>query len=324
MPKAIRIHKTGGPEVLIWEDIDVGEPGAGQVRIKQVASGLNFIDCYQRSGLYPMELPTALGSEGAGVVEAIGPGVKKFAVGQRVTYAGGERGSYAEARIMPATAVVALPDNVDDHTAAAMMLKGMTVHMLMFKCHSVQAGETILVHAAAGGVGTIMCQWANHLGATVIGTVGTDEKAERARANGCHHTINYTKENFTERVMEITSGKGVPVVYDSIGKNTFEGSLDVLQNFGNMVTFGNASGPVPPVEPLLLMQKGSVTLSRPTLMNYITDLNQRDAATNALFNVVGNGHVRIEIGQTFPLSETADAHRALENRQTTGSTVLTI
>ena len=324
MPKAIRIHETGGPEVLTWEDIEVGDPGDGQIRIKQVASGLNFIDCYQRSGLYPMDLPTTLGSEGAGVVEAVGPGVKKFTVGQRVTYAGGKRGSYAEARIMPATAVVALPDNVHDHTAAAMMLKGMTVHMLMFKCHTVQAGETILVHAAAGGVGTIMCQWANYLGATVIGTVSTDEKAQKARANGCHQVINYTTENFTEKVLEITNGKGVPVVYDSIGKNTFEGSLDCLQDFGDMVTFGNASGPVPPVEPLLLMQKGSVTLSRPTLMNYITDLNQRDVAADALFHVVGNGHVKIEIGQTFPLSETADAHRALESRRTTGSTVLTI
>ena len=324
MPKAIRIHETGGPEVLTWEDIEVGDPGEGQVRIKQVASGLNFIDCYQRSGLYPMELPTTLGSEGAGVIEAVGRGVDKFSVGQRVTYAGGERGSYAEVRIMPASTVIALPDNVDDHAAAAMMLKGMTVHMLMFKCHAVQAGETILVHAAAGGVGTIMCQWANYLGATVIGTAGTDEKVQKARANGCHHTINYTTENFTEKVLDITNGKGVPVVYDSIGKDTFEGSLDSLQNFGDMVTFGNASGPVPPIEPLLLMQKGSITLSRPTLMNYTTDLSQRDAAADALFHVVGNGHVKIEIGQTFPLSETADAHRALESRQTAGSTVLTV
>ena len=324
MPKAIRIHETGGPDVLTWEDIRVDEPGDGQIRIKQVASGLNFIDCYQRSGLYPMDLPTTLGSEGVGVVEAVGPGVDKFTVGQRVAYAGGERGSYAEARIMPATAVVALPDNVDDFAAAAMMLKGMTVHMLMFKCHTIQAGETILVHAAAGGVGTIMCQWANYLGATVIGTVGSDEKAQKARNNGCQYTINYTTENFTEKVLDITNGKGVPVVYDSIGKNTFQGSLDCLHNFGDMVTFGNASGPVPPVEPLLLMQKGSVTLSRPTLMSYTTDLSQRDAAADALFHVVGNGHVKIEIGQTFPLSETADAHRDLESRQTTGSTVLTI
>ncbi len=324
MPKAIRIHETGGPEVLTWEDINVGDPGEGQIRIKQVASGLNFIDCYQRSGLYPMDLPTTLGSEGAGIVEAIGPGVNKFSAGQRVTYAGGERGSYAEARIMPASAVVALPDNIDDFTAAAMMLKGMTAHMLMFKCHAVKAGETVLIHAAAGGVGTIMCQWANYLGANVIGTVGTDEKAEKASKNGCHHTINYTKENFTEKVMEYTNGKGVPVVYDSIGKNTFEGSLDCLQNFGDMVTFGNASGPVAPVEPLLLMQKGSLSLSRPTLMNYASDLIQRDTAASDLFDVVGNGHVKIEIGQTFALSDTANAHRALESRKTTGSTVLSI
>jgi len=324
MPKAIRIHETGGPEVLKWEDVEVGDPGEGEIRIKQTASGLNFIDCYQRSGLYPIELPTALGSEGAGVVDAVGPGVTNLSVGQRVAYAGGERGSYAEERVMPAGVVVPVPDNVDDNTAAGMMLKGMTVHMLLFKCHAVQAGETILVHAAAGGVGTIMCQWAKHLGATVIGTVGSEEKAALAKSNGCDHTINYTTENFTDRVMEFTDGKGVPVVYDSIGQSTFEGSLDCLEDFGDMVTFGNASGPIPPVEPLLLMQKGSVTLARPTLMNYTTDPARKQAAAAALFDVVGNGHVKIEIGQTFPLSETADAHRALESRQTTGSTVLTV
>ena len=286
MPKAIRIHETGGPEVLTFEDIEVGDPGEGQVRIKQVASGLNFIDCYQRSGLYPMELPTTLGSEGAGVVEAIGTGVDKFTVGQRVTYAGGQRGSYAEARIMPASAVIALPDNVDDHTAAAMMLKGMTVHMLMFKCHAVQAGETILVHAAAGGVGTIMCQWANYLGATVIGTVGTDEKAQKARAMVAI-TPSTTRRKILPRKYWISQTvKEFPWYTTRLAKILLRDPSTVLQNFGNMVTFGNASGPVPPVEPLLLMQKGSVTLSRPTLMNYTTDLKQRDAAADALFNVL--------------------------------------
>ena len=324
MPKAIRIHETGGPEVLKWEEVSIGNPGEGEVRVKQVASGLNFIDCYQRSGLYPIELPSTLGSEGVGVVEEVGPDVNNFTTGQRVAYAGGNRGSYAEERIMPSAAIVAVPDSVDDYSAAAMMLKGMTVHMLIFKCHSVQPGETILVHAAAGGVGAILCQWANHLGATVIGTVGSDQKAQKAKANGCNYTINYTEENFAEKVLEITDGKGVPVVYDSIGKDTFESSLDSLQNFGTLVTFGNASGPIPPVEPLLLMQKGSVALSRPTLMNYTSTLSQRDEAAEALFEVVGNGHVKVEIGQTFPLSETADAHRALEARETTGSTVLII
>lgn len=322
MSKAIRIHETGGPEVLSWEDVEVGDPGEGEIRLKQTASGLNFIDCYQRSGLYPLELPLTLGTEGAGVIEAIGPGVDHLTVGQRVAYAGGQMGSYAEERLIAAGAVVPVPDSVEDQTAAAMMLKGMTSHMLLFKCYAVQPGDTILVHAAAGGVGSIMCQWANHLGATVIGTVGSDEKAALAKANGCHHPINYSTENFAERVKEITGGKGVPAVYDSIGKDTFEGSMDCLENFGAMITFGNASGPVPAVEPLTLMQKGSISLSRPTLMNYAADRAQRDKAAAALFDVVGSGHVKIEIGQTYPMSDAAQAHRDLEGRRTTGSTVL--
>ncbi|NQV56686.1 MAG: quinone oxidoreductase [Rhodospirillales bacterium] len=322
MTKAIRIHEHGGPEVLKWEDVEVGDPGVGEVRIRHTAVGLNFIDCYQRSGLYPMDLPLTLGTEGAGVIEAVGPGVDGFSEGQRVAYAGGQMGSYSEARIMNAGVLVPLADGVEDQTAAAMMLKGMTAHMLLFKCFPVSAGDTILIHAAAGGVGSIVCQWATHLGATVIGTVGSDEKAKIAKAHGCDHPINYSTENFAERVREITGGAGVPVVYDSVGKDTFAGSLDCLSNFGYLISFGNASGPAPAVEPLTLMSKGSLFLGRPTLINYTADHALRLAAAKALFEVVENGAVKIEIGQTFPLADTAKAHAALERRQTTGSTVL--
>ena len=282
MPKAIRIHIHGDPEVMQWEDIKVGDPEEGEVRLTLKAAGLNFIDCYQRSGLYPMKLPLTLGSEGVGIVNSVGPGVNNLSVGQRVAYSGGQIGSYAEERLISQAALIPLPDNIDDQTAAAMMLKGLTAHMLLFKCYPVQRGDTILVHAAAGGVGNIMCQWANHLGAVVIGTVGNEQKAEEAAANGCHHPINYSTENFDDRVREITHGRGVPVVYDSIGKDTFDQSLDCLQPFGAMVTFGNASGPVPAIEPLKLMQKGSITLSRPTLFNYAADTNRRDKAVSDL------------------------------------------
>ena len=322
MPKAIRIYKHGGPEVLQWEETVVNEPGKGEVRLTMKAAGLNFIDCYQRSGLYPMELPTTLGAEGVGEITAIGPGVSGVTVGQRVAISGGQIGSYAEERLIAANALIPLPDDIDDNTAAAMMLKGMTAHMLLFKCYPVKTGDTILVHAAAGGVGTILCQWGNSLGATVIGTVGSDEKAEKAKASGCHYPINYVKDNFHEKVIEITNGKGVPVVYDSIGKDTFEASLNCLQNFGAMITFGNASGPVSAIEPLLLMQKGSITLSRPTLMHYAADETRRNEAAKSLFNVVASGQVKIKIGQTFALSETSKAHEAIENRETTGSTIL--
>ena len=269
-----------------------------------------------------MDLPLTLGAEGVGVVDAVGPGVTNLSTGQRVAYSGGQIGSYAEERLISAEALIPLPEFIDDQTAAAMMLKGMTVHMLLFKCYAVQPGDVILVHAAAGGVGTILCQWANHLGVTVIGTVGNEAKAQKAKANGCKHPINYATKNFTEKVLEITAGKGVPVVYDSIGADTFEGSLDCLQNFGVLVTYGNASGPVPAVEPLVLMQKGSIALCRPTLMHYAAERDRRDKAANDLFDVVGKGHIKIEVGQSFPLSDTAQAHRALEARQTTGSTVL--
>jgi NADPH2:quinone reductase len=322
MTKAIRIHEHGGPDVLTWEDMDLGDPGDGEVRLRQTAVGLNFIDCYQRSGLYPMDLPLTLGTEAAGVIEAVGPGVEGLTAGQRVAYAGGQLGSYAEERIMNAGVLVPVPDGIEDQTAAAMMLKGMTAHMLLFKCYPVQPGDTILIHAAAGGVGTILCQWAKHLGATVIGTVGSDAKAAIAKNHGCDHPINYSTENFAERVREITGGAGVPVVYDSVGKDTFEASLDCASNFGYVISFGNASGPAPAVKPLTLMAKGSLFLGRPTLMNYTADHALRLEAARALFDAVEGGAVKIEVGQTFPLAETAKAHAALESRATTGSTVL--
>jgi len=322
MTKAMRVYEHGGPEVLQWEDIELGDPGEGEVQIKHTAVGLNFIDCYQRSGLYPMDLPITLGAEGAGVIEALVPGVDDLTTGQRVAYAGGQIGSYSEARNILANVLVPIPDNIEDQTAAAMMLKGLTAHMLLFKCYAVQPGNTILMHAAAGGVGSIVCQWANAIGAIVIGTVGSKEKAKKAKANGCHHPVNYSTENFVERVKELTDGKGVPVVYDSIGLNTYDKSMDCLDMFGCLVSFGNASGPVPAIEPLTLMQKGSISLSRPTLFNYTSDPARRLAAASALFDVVSSGKVNIEIGQTFPLAETAAAHTALESRQTMGSTVL--
>ena len=323
MTKAIRIHQYGGPETLKWEDVEVGEPGDGQVRIRHTAIGLNFIDVYHRTGLYPVPaLPTVIGMEGAGVVEAMGPGVSDLEVGQRVGYASGPVGSYAEARLMPAGRVVALPDGIDDRQAAAIMLKGMTAHYLLRRTFRVKAGDTILIHAAAGGVGLLVCQWAKHLGATVIGTVGTDEKARAAAANGCDHPIVYTRENFTERAREITGGEGVDVVYDSIGKDTFVGSLDCLKPLGMMVTYGNASGPVAAFDCGMLAAKGSLFLTRPTLMTYTAKREDLVSAAKELFDVVLGGQVKITVGQTYPLSETAQAHRDLEARKTSGSTLL--
>ena len=321
MSKSIRIHETGGPEVLKWEDVEVPAPGEGEIRVRHTAIGLNFIDIYQRSGLYPLELPLTLGVEAAGVVEEIGTGIDNFELGQRITYSGGQMGAYAEERTMNAAAAIALPDNIDDQTAAAMMLKGMTAHMLMFRVYPVNAGDTVLIHAASGGVGTIMCQWAKHLGATVIGTVGSDEKAEHAKAHGCDHPIVYTRENFTDRVLEITDGAKLPVVYDSIGKDTFEGSLDCLRNFGVLASFGNASGPIPDFSPLVLMQKGSLSLTRPTLFNHVGNRADLETAANALFEVVGGGQLKIEVNQTYPLKDVAQAHQDLAARKTTGSTV---
>lgn len=323
MPKAIRIHEYGGPEVLRWEDVDIADPGPGQLRIRQAAIGLNYIDVYHRTGLYPLPgLPWTLGMEGAGQIEAVGEGVTEFKVGDRVAYASPPVGAYAEVRLISADRVVALPDTIDDQTAAAMMLQGLTAQYLLRRTYRVQPGDAILLHAAAGGVGLIASQWARQLGALVIGTVGSDEKAEIARAHGCHHTIVYTRENFAERVQDITNGQGVAVVYDSVGQETFMGSLDCLKPLGMMVSFGNASGPVAAFEPGILAAKGSLFLTRPTLMHYTAQRRDLLASAADLFDVVVIGAVKIEVRQTYPLAETAQAHRDLEGRKTTGSTVL--
>ena len=323
MTKAIQFSEYGGPEVLKWEDVAIGDPGPGEARVRHTAIGLNYIDTYQRSGLYPLPgFPSGLGLEGAGIVEAVGEGVTDIKVGARVAYAGGPAGSYSEARVMPVARLVTIPDAIDDQTAAAMMLKGMTAQYLLRQTFVVKAGDTILTHAAAGGVGLILCQWAKHLGATVIGTVGSDEKAELAKANGCDHPIVYTRENFAERVRDITDGQGVPVVYDSVGAATWEGSLDCLRPRGLMVSFGNASGKVEPVEPVTLSAKGSLYLTRPTLFHYTETRAELLATAGDLFDVVGPGHVKIHVNQTYDLADAAQAHRDLEGRKTTGSTVL--
>jgi len=324
MVKAIRIHQTGGPEVLTWEDVTIGDPGPGEIRVRTAAAGLNFIDVYYRTGLYKgAEMPLTLGFEGAGTVEAVGDGVTGISVGDRVAYVN-PIGSYAEARLMPADRAVPLPGDIDFDTAAAMMLKGLTAHYLLRRTYRVQSGDTVLIHAAAGGVGLIACQWAKSLGATVIGTVGSDAKAEQARAHGCDHPIVYTRENFTDRVREITDGKGVPVVYDSIGKSTFEGSIDCLAPLGMMVSFGNATGPVPPIDPAMLTARGALFFTRPTLFAYVGTRADLLSAASELFDVVTSGKVRIEVNQRWPLAQTADAHRALEARKTTGSTIMTV
>jgi len=323
MVHAIRIHEYGGPEALRWEEVDVGDPGPGEVRIRHTAIGVNFIDVYQRTGLYPLpQLPAILGQEGAGVVEAAGAGVTDLKAGDRVAYASAPIGAYSEARLMPADRVVPVPEGIDDRQAAAMMLKGMTAQYLIRSTYRIQAGETILVHAAAGGVGLILCQWAKSLGVTVIGTVGSDEKAELARAHGCTHPIVYTRENFVERVREITGGKGLPVVYDSVGQATYMGSLDCLKPRGLLVLFGQSSGAVPPFNLGILAQKGSLYVTRPTLATYAATREDLLGCAGELFDVVRQGTVRINVNHTFPLKDTAEAHRALEGRKTTGSTVL--
>ena len=323
MPKAIRIHRTGGPDEMRWEDVEVGAPGPGEIRIRHEAVGLNYIDVYFRTGLYPApSLPFSPGMEGAGVVEAVGEGVGSVAVGDRVAYAAPPVGSYAEERLMPAGKVVKVPAGIDSQQAAAMMLQGMTVEYLLRRTYPVRSGETILFHAAAGGVGLIACQWAKHLGATVIGTVGSDEKAALARAHGCDHPIVYTRESFTERVRDLTGGAGVPVVYDAVGRDTFEGSLDCLAPRGTLVSFGQSSGKIDPFDVGVLSAKGSLYLTRPTLMTYTASRTDLEASAEALFDVVGRGAVRIAVNQTFPLAEAAAAHRALESRRTTGSTIL--
>jgi len=323
MPKAIKIYEIGGPEVMRWEEYDPGQPAAGEARVQHEAVGLNFIDVYHRAGTYPLPaLPAILGMEGAGIVTAIGEGVTEVAAGDRVAYAGLPPGAYAEARLIPAHRLVKVPDAISTRQAAAMMLQGMTARYLLRGCYNVKAGDTILIHAAAGGVGLIACQWAHHLGATVIGTVGSEEKAELARSHSCHHTILYNQEDFVERTREITGGKGVDVVYDSVGQATFMKSLDCLRPTGMMVSFGQSSGLVPPFDPGLLGAKGSLFLTRPSLMTYTAERDALLEHAQDLFEVVESGAVKIEIQQTYPLSEAARAHQNLEARKTTGSTIL--
>lgn len=323
MPHAIRIHRPGGPEVLSWDEVEVGDPGPRQVKIRQAAAGLNFIDVYYRTGLYPQPMPFTPGSEGAGTVESVGDGVTNVKAGDRVAYAG-PLGGYAEERLIEADRLVKLPNDIAFDQAAAMMLQGMTARMLLRSVYPVKDGDTILVHAAAGGVGLILCQWASALGATVIGTVSTEEKAELARAHGCAHPILYTKQDFAAEVDKLTAGQKLPVVYDSVGKATFLKSLDCLRRRGLMVSFGNASGPVDPISPLVLSQKGSLFLTRPTLFHYIATRPELEEAANDLFDVVRSGTVKIEVKQRFPLAEAAEAHRALEARETVGSTIFTV
>jgi len=321
MPHAMRIHEHGGAEKMRWEMVEVGDPGPGQVRVRSTAVGLNFVDIYQRNGLYPMQLPFTLGSEGAGVIEAVGPKVKDLKVGDRVAYSS-PLGAYAEVLLRPADRLVKVPAGVEDQTAAAMMLKGLTAQYLIRRTYRVKKGDTIVMHAAAGGVGQILCQWAKHLGATVIGTVGSDEKVDLAKKAGCKHVIVLAREKFSERVKEITKGKGVPVVYDGIGKDTFMDSLDCLQPMGLMASFGNASGAVTAFNPGILAQKGSLFLTRPTLVHYTASRDDLVKAARELFAVVKSGAVKIRVNQTYALRDAAQAQNDLEARKTTGSTVL--
>ncbi|WP_175905873.1 quinone oxidoreductase family protein [Burkholderia seminalis] len=322
MPKAIRYDQPGGPEVMKWVDVEVGEPQAGEVRIRQHAVGLNYIDVYFRTGLYPQPLPGGLGMEAAGEVTAVGDGVTAFKVGDRVAYVGQPPGAYAQERVMPAARLVKLPDGISYDDAASVMLQGLTAHYLLRRTYPVKAGDTILIHAAAGGVGLLACQWAKALGATVIGTVGSDEKAALAQAHGCDHPIVYTRENFTQHVKEITNGAGVPVVYDSIGKDTYIGSLDCLAPLGYFVSFGNASGPLPPIDSKEFSSRGSLFFTRPTLFSYIAKRADLEAAAAELFDVILSGKVKTSINQRYPLAEVGRAHAELEARKTTGSTIL--
>jgi NADPH2:quinone reductase len=322
MVKAIRIHENGPPSAMKWEEVEVGKPGKGEARIRHTAVGLNFIDTYHRSGLYKLPMPLVLGMEGAGTVEAVGRGVTGLKPGDRVAYATTPLGSYSEARLIPADRLVKVPSTITDEQAASMMLKGMTACYLLRRTYRVQKGDTVLIHAAAGGVGLIACQWAKHLGATVIGTVGSPAKAKLAKAHGCDYPIDYSKEDFVARVKKITRGKGVPVVYDSVGRTTLDGSLDCLAPRGMMVSFGNASGPPPAVSPLTLGAKGSLFLTRPSLPSYIATRKELESIARELFSVVRSGAVKIEINQRYALKDAARAHRDLEARRTTGSTIL--
>ncbi len=321
MVHAIRIHQAGGPEVMKWESVEVPAPGPGQVRLKQQAVGVNYIDVYQRSGLYKLPLPFVAGSEGAGEVVAVGPGVSDFKVGDRGAYAGA-LGGYAEERVMPADRLVKLPDNIDYKTGAAMMLQGMTVRYLLRETYKVGKGTAMLLHAAAGGIGLIACQWARHLGATIIGTVSTPQKAALAKEHGCTHVINYNTEDFVKRTRELTNGQGVDVVYDAVGKDTYPGSLDCLKPLGLWVSFGNASGAISNFDLLLLSAKGSLYATRPTLGTYVAKRADLLANAGELFDVVGKGIVKINVNHTYPLKDAAQAHRDLEARKTTGSIVL--
>jgi NADPH2:quinone reductase len=322
MTLAIRFYQTGGPEVLQTETVEVGAPGPGEVRLRHSAIGVNFIDTYVRSGLYPTTLPSGLGTEAAGVVEAVGAGVELVRVGDRVAYCGGPLGAYSEQRLIPAAVLVKLPDAIGDEQAACMMLQGMTVEYLIRRTYPVQPAQTVLWHAAAGGVGQIAVQWLSSLGVQVIGTVGSDAKAELARSLGCTHVINYSTENVVERVRELTGGRGVPVVYDSVGKDTFEISLNCLAPRGMFVSFGNASGAVPPFAPLLLAQKGSLYFTRPRLGDYTASRAELEESANALFERVQAGAVRIAPSHRYALADAAQAHRDLEGRRTTGSLIL--
>jgi NADPH2:quinone reductase len=325
MPKAIRIHQHGGPEVLKWEEFDPGQPGPGEALVRHEAVGLNFIDVYHRTGLYPLpSLPATPGMEGAGVVEAVGEAVSEVAVGDRVAYAGIPPGAYAELRRIPAHRLVKLPEGISARQAAAMMLQGMTARYLLKGCWHVGPGTTLLIHAAAGGVGLIVCQWARHLGATVIGTVGSSEKAEVARAHGCEHPIVYAREDFAARVKDLTNGKGVDVVYDSVGQATFMKSLDCLRPMGMMVSFGQSSGSMPPFDLAVLAQKGSLFLTRPSLMTYTAARDNLLAHAGDLFEVVQSGAVKVEVSRAYPLAEASRAHRELEGRKTTGSSIFTL
>jgi NADPH2:quinone reductase len=322
MTKAVRIHEIGGPEVLRFEDFDPGSPGPGQIRIRHTAVGVNYIDTYHRSGLYPLALPSGLGLEAAGVVEAVGEGVTRWNTGDRVAYGTGPLGAYSQAAVVAAERVVAIPAGVSDEAAAALILKGLTAWYLLRRTYRVKAGDTILFHAAAGGVGLLACQWAAHLGATVIGTAGGPAKTALAAEHGCAHVIDYDHENFAHRVREISGGKGVPVVYDGVGKATFEGSLDCLAPLGLMVSFGNASGPPPRVDLLALSLRGSLFITRPTLMHYTADPADLAEGAAELFDLVARGAIKVEVHQRFALADAAAAHRDLEARKTTGATVL--
>ncbi|MGE0874170.1 MAG: quinone oxidoreductase [Burkholderiales bacterium] len=322
MAKAIRVHKTGGPEVMQLEDVELGDPGPGQARVRHTAIGVNFLDTYQRSGLYPMQLPIGAGNEAAGVVEAVGQGVTLVKPGDRVAYCGGAPGAYAEARSFAADRLVKIPEGMSDELAASIMLKGMTSWYLIHRTYKVQPGDTVLFHAAAGGVGQIAVQWLKALGATVIATVGSDDKAKIVKGLGADHVVVYTRENFTERVKEITGGKGLPVVYDSVGKSTFDGSLDCLRPLGLMVSFGNASGPVPPFNLGVLSAKGSLFITRPTLASYIGTRENLEAAAGALFGVVTSGKVKVGISARYKLADAVQVHKDLEARKTTGSVIM--